>query len=233
MEMATRAGGDPGHVGLLGQSDAPTPLKPQRLIVMETAGWWKAPASSRNAFESLLEGLRRANVKIVRRSDSDVVDAFEQSLDDAAEITRDVCAFEARWSLENIIEQHPGKLTAGTLARLERGRKLTIVAYRARISERERARTCLAALAPVGDALIGLATPAPATPFDATSTGDPSFNYASSILGAPNVTIPHLAIDGLPMGVQFLGQPHCDAQVTAIARWVADNIDPISLVGSQ
>jgi Asp-tRNA(Asn)/Glu-tRNA(Gln) amidotransferase A subunit family amidase len=229
MEMATRAGGDPGHVGLLGSREAPQPQKPSRLIVMETHGWRVAPASSRNAFESLLEGVRRKDVQIVRRSESGLVDAFERGIEEAADMTRDLCGFEARWSLENTLEQHPGKLTPGTLARLERGRKMTLEAYRARLSEMERARACLAALAPVGDALIGLSTPAPATTYNASSTGDPSCNFASSVLGAPNVSIPHLAIDGLPLGVQLLGQPLGDAQVTAIARWLAENVEPVSL----
>lgn len=233
IEMASRAGGDPGHVGLLGDREAPLPTKPRRLAVIETAGWGRAPASSRNAFESLMEEVKKADVEVMRRADSELIGAFERSLEDAADMTRDLCAFEARWSLENIIEQHPGKLTPGSLARLERGRRLTVEAYRARISERERARTCLAALAPICDALIGLATPAPATLYNSTSTGDPSFNYASSILGAPNVTIPHLAMDGLPMGIQLLGQPHCDAHVTAISRWVAENIEPISWTSSK
>ncbi|HEX2825916.1 MAG TPA: hypothetical protein VHP37_06190 [Burkholderiales bacterium] len=42
-------------------------------------------------------------------------------------------------------------------------------------------------------------------------------------MGAPAVTIPLLSIGGLPCGVQIMGQPHEDARVTAIARWVAEN----------
>jgi Asp-tRNA(Asn)/Glu-tRNA(Gln) amidotransferase A subunit family amidase len=233
MEMASRAGGDPGHVGLLGDREAPTPLKPQRLIVMETAGWVSAPASSKNAFETLLERLRRVDVQILRRTDASQVDAFERSIEGAADMTRDLCGFEVRWSLENTFEQHPGKLTPGTLARLERGREMTLEAYRVRLAERDLARERLAALAPLGDVLIGLATPAPASPFTATSTGDPSFNYAGSVLGAPNVAIPHMAIDGLPLGIQLLGQPHSDAGVVAIARWLSENIEPVVWNGPQ
>jgi Asp-tRNA(Asn)/Glu-tRNA(Gln) amidotransferase A subunit family amidase len=27
----------------------------------------------------------------------------------------------------------------------------------------------------------------------------------------------------MPVGVQIMGQPHADAQVTAVARWIAEN----------
>jgi len=49
----------------------------------------------------------------------------------------------------------------------------------------------------------------------------------SSILGAPVVTVPLMAVSGLPVGVQVMGQPHEDAAVAAIARWLAEAIPPV------
>jgi len=59
------------------------------------------------------------------------------------------------------------------------------------------------------------------------TTGDPSYNAMSSILGAPVVTVPLMAVSGLPVGVQVMGQPHEDAAVAAIARWLAEAIPPV------
>jgi len=39
MEIARRAGGDPGQPGLFGAPELCPALQPARLIVMETAGW--------------------------------------------------------------------------------------------------------------------------------------------------------------------------------------------------
>jgi Asp-tRNA(Asn)/Glu-tRNA(Gln) amidotransferase A subunit family amidase len=49
----------------------------------------------------------------------------------------------------------------------------------------------------------------------------------SSILGAPVVTVPLMAVGGLPVGVQVMGQPHEDAAVAAMARWLAASIPPV------
>ena len=51
-------------------------------------------------------------------------------------------------------------------------------------------------------------------------TGDAVYNTPSSALGAPVVTVPMTSVGGMPMGIQVMGQPHADAAVTAIARWM-------------
>ena len=60
-------------------------------------------------------------------------------------------------------------------------------------------------------------------------TGAPIFNYATSLVGAPCVSLPLLAVGGMPVGVQVVGQPGEDARVTAIARWLNENLTPVSL----
>ena len=63
----------------------------------------------------------------------------------------------------------------------------------------------------------------------ARPTGNAIFNYPSSSLGAPAVTVPLLAVSGMPVGVQIMGQPHADARVTGIARWLAENVSPVQV----
>ena len=64
IEIARRAGGDPGAPGLFGPASAPAPMKPARLIVMETEGWTDLDAASIATFEGLLAKLRAAGVEI-------------------------------------------------------------------------------------------------------------------------------------------------------------------------
>ena len=98
--------------------------------------------------------------------------------------------------------------------------------------EREEARQRLIAIAPLADALISLSSPGPAPLHDDSSprpTGDAIFNYASSSLGAPAVTVPLIGVSGLPVGVQIMGQPHADARVAGIARWLAQSVAPVKM----
>ncbi|MNK13254.1 Mandelamide hydrolase [compost metagenome] len=226
MEIVTRVGGDPGHPGLYGGLSAPQPEKPRRLAVMETEGWPRLDAASRNAFEALLERLRGEGVEIVRRSDLLLLEIFEQSIATATDNMLRLISWEQRWSLENLVEQHPGTLGPSLLRQLEGGRGVTLETFRQDLALRDLARQRLAALAGHCDALISPASCGPAPRFDATRdtpypTGDVSFSCVSSYLGAPAVAAPLLSVDGMPFGVQFIGQPHADERVTAIARWTA------------
>ena len=47
------------------------------------------------------------------------------------------------------------------------------------------------------------------------------------MLHAPCVTVPLLGVDGMPVGVQFMGQQHEDARMTAMARWMLQTIAPV------
>jgi Asp-tRNA(Asn)/Glu-tRNA(Gln) amidotransferase A subunit family amidase len=53
------------------------------------------------------------------------------------------------------------------------------------------------------------------------------FNTASSMLLAPAVTMPLMSVGGLPVGAQLMGQPHEDARMTAMARWMLGSIAPV------
>jgi len=228
IEIARRAGGDPGQPGLFGAPELSPPLRPARLIVMETAGWPKLDAKTRAGFEHLLGTLRDLGVAVLGRNDDPLIEAFEQGIAEAAAITTDICDWENRWSFENLVEQHPGKYSDALYRHLEAGRKLTLDDYRLRLLQREEARGRLAAIAPLADALISVGSPGPA-PRGLDSTGDSIFNTPTSILGAPAVTVPVMAIEGMPVGIQIVGQRHADARIVGIARWVLEAVKPVSL----
>lgn len=68
------------------------------------------------------------------------------------------------------------------------------------------------------DALALPSTPAPA-PARLGSTGDGSLNYPWSLAGFPVVTIPVGLVEGLPVGLQFVGRPGADAALLDAADW--------------
>ena len=43
------------------------------------------------------------------------------------------------------------------------------------------------------------------------------------------MTVPLLGVSGMPVGVQIMGQPHADARVAGIARWLAQSVAPVKI----
>jgi Asp-tRNA(Asn)/Glu-tRNA(Gln) amidotransferase A subunit family amidase len=228
-EISARAGGDPGAPGLFGDAAPPSPAMPRRLAVMEGEGFQQLDPGALAGFERVLARLAAAGVMILRRGDCPPLERFERAITDCMALTRDVCAYEMRWSLENLVRSSPGGLSKSLSARLDVGRALSREAYRARLAEREAARAAHAALAPACDALISLSCLGPAPKLGDTggsdgniihTTGNPIMNAATSVLGCPAVTVPALAVDGMPVGIQLIGQWHEDARMTGFARWL-------------
>lgn len=233
-EMSQHAGGDPGHPGLYGEV-APRPArKPLRLIVMEAEGWTQTDSRTMGAFEKILGQLRDAGVTILRRTDSPLIECFEQTIGESLALCRDLCGYELRWTLENLIDRFGSGLSESMMARLDLARSMSIDDYRVALLKREEARRAFAAIGGLTDALISLSSVGPAPRMEhgakdsgvTHTTGLPAFNAATSVLGCPAITLPLLAVNGLPVGVQVIGQPHTDAALTGTAAWLTANIAP-------
>ncbi len=236
IEIAMRAGGDPGMPPLSGPRSAPAASKPQRLIVIESQGWSRIDDVTRGAFVQLLDTLGGMGISVVSRSDDRAVEALEQAIAEAESLCSDITAWENHWSYRYLIEDDPERVSERMKRTVARAEAMTNVDYQARLAEREVAQLCYRQTRAVGDAVVMLSSPgvappwsgdAPGEPLAPRPTGDAVFNYPSSLLFAPAVTVPIMAIDGLPLGVQVMGQPHQDAWVTSIARWLADNVTPV------
>ncbi|MBI2205796.1 MAG: amidase [Candidatus Rokubacteria bacterium] len=236
IEIARRAGGDRGCPGLFGPPTPPAAAMPQRLIVLETEGWPALDAASQSAFEALLENLRRAGVTLVRRGEHPWVEALEQAVGNARAVCNAITSWENRWGIRNLVDQHPDGVSARAKATLEKAEAMRVDDYRAALTERAAAQLRHTAVAPLADAMISLSCPGPAPlwsgdvpgqPLAPRPTGDFVFNAPSSLLFAPAVTMPLLSVGGMPVGVQLIGQPHDDARVTAMARWMLGAVTPI------
>lgn len=232
IEIAKRSGGDPGYPGLIGPDAPPEAVRPSRLIVIEAEGWAHVDDVTGARFERLLGTLRDAGVEIVGRKDDALVEAFEQAIADSLALCRDICGYELRWTLQNLIEQHGSGLSDSMMARYEMGLTMTPSDYRDVLLRRDQAKQALAAVAAAGDAMICLSSVGPAPLMDnagtdsgiAHTTGLPAFNGWTSVTGAPAVTLPLLAVDGLPVGVQVVGPLHTDYRIAGIGRWMADTV---------
>jgi len=236
IEIARRAGGDPGRPPLSGPATPPAPRRPMVLGVMETEGWAALDPASRGAFEQVVEALRAEGVTVLRRTDHPLLEAFEAALLGMQAMTSAITGWENHWLFRNLVAQDPEAISPRSRAVLAMAERMTPEDYRLLLIRREEARARHAALAPVVEALIAPASPGPAPPWAgdvpgrplaARPTGDAVFNTPSSGLGAPAVTVPLCAVGGLPMGIQVMGQPQMDAATVAIARWMAGAIAPV------
>jgi len=236
IEIASRAGGDPGRAGLTGPAVPPAPQRPQRLVVLETEGWGGIDAQTRAAFEALLERVSGAGVELLRRADHPSIAALEQALVGASETANAITGWENRWYQSNLVAQHPDGVSERGRAAVRRAEAMRPDDYRALLDKRARAQHCHAALAPLADAALMLSCPGPAPlwpgdvpgqPLAPRPTGDSVFNTPSSLLFAPAVTMPLMSVAGMPVGAQVMGQQNEDARMTAFARWMLGAIPPV------
>src|SRR4051812_43983098 len=99
VNVAARAGGDPGYPGLQGPPRPPRAERPRALAVLQTAGWEIAAPEARRAFEAAAGRLADAGIAIADRSADPGIEAVESAIADAAELTRAINAWEGRWPL--------------------------------------------------------------------------------------------------------------------------------------
>lgn len=236
IEIASRAGGDRGYPGLFGPPAPPAAAKPGRLIVLESEGWNRLDDASKSGFETLLDNIRKAGITLFRRGDEAWVEALEQAVGNAGAICSAITGWENRWAQRNLVNENPDGVSQRAKMNLEKAEAMSPEDYRTALLAREAAQRCHAHLAPRADAVIMLSCPGPAPlwPGDVSGqpllprpTGDAVFNYPSSMLFAPSVTMPLMSVGGLPVGVQIMGQQNDDARVTAMARWMLDEIAPV------
>lgn len=236
IEIANRAGGDPGYPGIIGEPELPAPVKPKSLIVMEGPGWSKMDPRAMSLFEATLESLSRSGIKILRRTDDKRIEQFESLLHIPFEITGRLVAYENRWIIGVFLSTLKPLVRQGTLKGYETGRSMTRQEYRKLLELREQICAAHRGIAGLADALIAPSCLGPAPPFTQTynldagdqPTGNWVQNAPSSALLAPAVNLPLLAVDGMPVGVQLLGQMHDDQRMTAIGRWVMANTSVLS-----
>jgi Asp-tRNA(Asn)/Glu-tRNA(Gln) amidotransferase A subunit family amidase len=236
IEIATRTGGDPGREALVGSIALPAAHKPLALAVMETEGWSALDDASRTAFEQVVAQVAGAGVRIVRRTDDPDLENFESALAGAGALAIEITAWENHWLTRNLVAQNPDGVSARGKRVLDVAERVGVKGYRERLHKRELLRNRYGRLADRVDAMIAPASPGPAPlwpgdtpgqPMLPRPTGDPVFNYPSSLLGAPAVTSPLTSVRGLPMGIQLMGQPGADARIVAIARWLRDAVRPV------
>ena len=234
-EIAQRGGADPGYPGLYGPQELAPDTMPGSLIVLETEGWSTCDATTKSAFLELLDQLSAKGTRILTRKNHQSIERLEQSIDNSNQLCRIICSYEMRWALRAY--QRTGLLSPQLGGWLQMAEEMGPDDYRDALQRRNTMRADLEAVRPLADALCTLSSPgpAPALGFVSSSgepsygfvTGSPAFNAATSALGAPTITLPLIAVGGMPVGVQIIGHPHDDWPLSGQARWMMKSLQPV------
>ncbi len=215
-EIAARAGGDPGYPGLFGPASAPAAKKPRRVAFLETAGWAAASAGARAAMGDALARIKTAGIEVLAPQSHAKVAAVEAAIAQARPLSMRINGWESRWPLNTYRERDASKVSRVMLARLAVAEAMSLDDYRRDLAQRAQARSLYAELAAECDACVSLAAPA-AAPMGLESTGDPACTVHASLLGIPAISLPVLADEGLPLGLQVTGFVDGDAEAFAVA----------------
>lgn len=215
------AGGDPGERAFDGPMDLPPPRRPLRLARQYTPGWPLTDGRSKALFESWLRDLQLAGVEILEPdADADLL-TYEAATTATPDFFFPVMLWEMRWPMNAWAARRPEALSATVHGYLQKANAMTAADYEKARLKREELRSRHRGLAGRVDGFITLAHIGPAQSGQ-PAVGTPWYNDASSAIGAPTFSVPVMAIDGLPLGVQIMGFEHEEADLAAQARWLLE-----------
>jgi Asp-tRNA(Asn)/Glu-tRNA(Gln) amidotransferase A subunit family amidase len=158
-----------------------------------------------------------ATAALISRGATVIDVALPGTFDDVLTRHRTVMAVEAAMFHEHRLRRHPEDYGPCITQLLKEGLACTAPEY-ARTKEHQNVLSREIRSITTDDALLLPATTGPAP--DAATTGDPAFNSPWSYTGLPVVSfVAGWTEDGLPLALQMIGRPWCEADLLATAAW--------------
>jgi len=189
------------------------PLPPQ-IAFIKTPLWDRADEDTREAFVELVEALGDRIFE---------VDLPGVALD-ALELHRTIMEAEMAAALIDEFDRGQDRLSESLRTQLKRGRSITAFDYQSAVARIPLLNQGFEEMFERCDAILTPAVPG-AAPKGLASTGDPSFCTLWSLCGMPAISLPLLqGANGLPIGVQLVGQRYWDARLLRTARWLVAQI---------
>ena len=190
------------------------PPLPPTLAWVQTPFWDRVAPDAQAAFQELVEVLTGR------------IAAFElpDSAADAVQWHRTIMEADIAGSFEGEYEHGAEKLSGSLRDQIERGRKVSAVDYRKAVA---RIELINAGFENVFEHFSALLTPATlgTAPEGLDSTGDPIMCTLWTFAGMPAITLPLLrGANGMPLGVQLVGQRGDDARLLRTAHWLMQTV---------
>jgi Asp-tRNA(Asn)/Glu-tRNA(Gln) amidotransferase A subunit family amidase len=189
---------------------AEEPPLPPLLAFVKGPVWDRASEETQEAFAELVSTLGNNVVEI------DLSGSTQQAL----EWHRTIMEAEMAANLDLEWEKGRDRLSESLRTQLARGREITALDYQLACARISRINDGFGEIFERCDAIVTPATPGTA-PQGLAATGDPAFCTLWTLCGMPSLTLPLLqGGNGLPMGVQLVGQRDSDARLLRTARWL-------------
>jgi Asp-tRNA(Asn)/Glu-tRNA(Gln) amidotransferase A subunit family amidase len=203
-------------------------LRDQRLLKLDVDGpgrigmcrgpdWDMADSEAQQTVESAAHTLSMKGAAV---ADVTLPDSFAGLL----ALQQDIMAFEAHQALSHERRTAPEQISALLTEMLERGAEISFQQHQRHLVAAMQARHDIAALFDGYDVLL---TPGAAgvAPHADLGTGDPLFCRRWTLLGLPCIQLPVTnGTQGLPIGIQLVGNYGADYSLLQIARWVQDQL---------
>ncbi|MGE0650579.1 MAG: amidase family protein, partial [Alphaproteobacteria bacterium] len=218
--LSEAAGSHPGHRGMEGPKEPPPALMPKILVRLTAAGWDRTDAATQTAFDALLDGLAGAGVTIAEADELPGPRALARDLEAAAQALDVIADYESRWPLIMYLEQENAAPTGAYSERvvtrgLQRGRA-TRAEYHEALAFRDAFRATLDSCRADGLFFVTPSATGPA-PQGTGDTGSSVYQWGSSLAGNPVISLPLMAVDGLPLGFEMQGFAGGEADLMAAA----------------
>ena len=117
----------------------------------------------------------------------------------------------------------PENLNPRLLDLLARGQAVSETQYHAALAQRDALRSIIQDFTRRFDGFITLASTGPA-PLGHDETGSRHYQVPWSYLGLPCFTLPVMAAEGLPVGLQVMGYETGTVNLTALSHWLMKTI---------
>ncbi|MGI9230071.1 MAG: amidase [Gammaproteobacteria bacterium] len=198
----------------------PVPLsaaKPDAVAFVRSPVWEQASPQTQAAIEQFVTTLAASGVRIIEPNDHPLAGLPELQLA--------LLAHGASQTLGDIANKSGDKLRPETLQLIEMGAQTDPALFDKLAEATAVAQTFLQEVFSEADLIITASAPAEA-PVGLQATGDPVFNRIWTLLKLPCINLPLIRIDnGLPLGVQLVGQLGGDDALLAQAQYCTELID--------
>jgi Asp-tRNA(Asn)/Glu-tRNA(Gln) amidotransferase A subunit family amidase len=189
--------------------------------------WEQVEPVTKDALRELIEATNEAQPKTI-----DIVDmpaSFAALHEDHRQV------MEGDLARSFAAEYQRGKVQLSAVLRdmIERGQQVSDTDYQQALARMQDYNAFLGEVFEDYDAILTPATPGPA-PAGIEATGSPVMNTIWTFCGTPAINLPLLqSPDGLPMGVQVVGERNDDARLFRSTRWLLDVLQNDSLDASD
>jgi Asp-tRNA(Asn)/Glu-tRNA(Gln) amidotransferase A subunit family amidase len=191
------------------------PLNPIFAFV-RTPAWDQVEQVTKDGFRELIDATNESVAKTI-----DVVDLPTQ-FDDIYEDHSRVMEADLARSFASEYKTGKANLSAVLREMIERGQQVAEAEYNASVEKIESYNESLNEIFESYDAILTPATPGPA-PAGLEGTGSPVMNTIWTFCGTPAINLPLLQNpEGLPIGVQLVGEKGDDGRLFRSARWLLD-----------